>query len=69
MATYIYMEDSYMKRYKVGDFVHWYNEGDQPNDAILLDKLSKTIEEKEKEKVVEKKAATPRNKAKGVNAK
>ena len=56
-----------MKRYKVGEFVCWYNEGEQPEGAILLDNYTK--EAKEENASIEIKVSIPKNKAKGVKAK
>lgn len=63
-----------MKRYRIGNNCYWYEDGKQPENAVLADEVKKVVETKEKvvetkEKVVEKKATTPRNKAKGVTTK
>ena len=70
-----------MKRYKVGDSYFWYDEGDQPSNAVLAEKKveSKKETEVEKEPEVEKetkvetdvdvKIRVPENKSKGVKAK
>ncbi len=54
-----------MKRYKVGDSYYWYEEGDQPSNAIE-DKPLKEVKEKASVAV---KVKIPSNKAKGVKAK
>ena len=60
-----------MKRYKVGDSYFWYNEGDQPSNAVLAEKKveSKKETEVETETDVDVKIRVPKNKAKGVKAK
>lgn len=54
-----------MKRYKIGNNVYWYNEGEQPANAVEVD-VKKTETEKPS---VEVKINVPKNKAKGVKAK
>lgn len=65
-----------MKRYKVGDNYFWYNEGEQPSNAILVE--SKKIEPKKVNEAesniepadkVKAKVTIPKNKSKGVKAK
>jgi hypothetical protein len=60
-----------MKRYKVGDSYFWYDEGDQPSNAVLAEKkVEKKVESKvETETEVDIKIRVPKNKAKGVKAK
>ena len=58
-----------MKRYKVGDSYFWYNEGDQPSNAILAENKVESKKETEVEADVEIKVRVPKNKSKGVKAK
>ena len=60
-----------MKRYKVGDSYFWYNEGEQPENAVLAEKKveSKKETEVETEADVDVKIRVPKNKSKGVKAK
>jgi hypothetical protein len=62
-----------MKRYKVGDSYFWYNEGDQPSNAVLAEKkVEKKVESKKEAEVdtdVDVKIRVPKNKAKGAKAK
>lgn len=58
-----------MKRYKVGDSYFWYNEGEQPSNAILVEKKVESKKETEVEADVDVKIRVPKNKAKGVKAK
>lgn len=58
-----------MKRYKVGNNYYWYNEGDQPSNAILAEKKAESKKETEAETDVEIKVRVPKNKSKGVKAK
>jgi hypothetical protein len=58
-----------MKRYKVGNSYYWYNEGDQPSNAILAEKKVESKKETEVEADVEIKVRVPKNKSKGVKAK
>lgn len=67
MTPITYKEVPIMKRYKVGDLVCWYKEGEQPEGAILLDKSTK--EAKEENASIEIKVSIPKNKSKGVKAK
>lgn len=52
-----------LKRYKLGDLTYWYEEGCQPDNAILLDKEVKTEPKTAKAATKEVK---PKNKSKGV---
>lgn len=56
-----------MKRYKVGDSYFWYNEGDQPSNAVLAEK--KVESKKEAEVETDVKIRVPKNKSKGVKTK
>lgn len=68
MTPTIYNKEvSIMKRYKVGDSYFWYNEGDQPSNAVLAEK--KVESKKEAEVDTEVKIRVPKNKSKGVKAK
>lgn len=64
-----------MKRYKIGDSYYWYEEGTQPENAILAESKKvepkKTVVESEdtEENKVAVKVKVPKNKSKGVKAK
>lgn len=60
-----------MRRYKIGNDYFWYNEGEQPSNAILVEKK---VEPKKENKVETKidtdiKIRVPKNKSKGVSKK
>ena len=70
MAPTIYTEVSIMmKRYRIGDNCYWYEEGTQPADAVLADKVKEDKEDKAKPSVEVKVVTEVKNKSKGVKAK
>lgn len=67
MAPTTYKEVSIMmKRYRIGDNCYWYEEGTQPANAVLADKVK---EDKVKPSVEVKVVTEVKNKSKGVKAK
>lgn len=67
MAPTTYKEVSIMmKRYRIGDNCYWYEEGTQPTNAVLADKVK---EDKVKPSVEVKVVTEVKNKSKGVKAK
>ena len=67
MTPTTYMEVSIMmKRYRIGDNCYWYEEGTQPANAVLADKVK---EDKVKPSVEVKVVTEVKNKSKGVKAK
>lgn len=67
MTPTTYMEVSIMmKRYRIGDNCYWYEEGTQPENAVLADKVK---ENKAKPSVEVKVVTEVKNKSKGVKAK
>lgn len=55
-----------MKRYRIGDNCYWYEEGTQPANAVLADKVK---EDKAQPSVEVKVVTNVKNKSKGVKAK
>lgn len=67
MTPTTYMEVSIMmKRYRIGDNCYWYEEGTQPECAVLADKVK---EDKAQPSVEVKVVTNVKNKSKGVKAK
>lgn len=67
MAPTTYTEVSIMmKRYRIGDNCYWYEEGTQPANAVLADKVK---EDKAQPSVEVKVVTEVKNKSKGVKAK
>lgn len=58
-----------MKRYCIGNNVYWYEEGKQPECAILVEAKKEAKAEVIQEAEVETKSSTPKNRGKGVETK
>lgn len=58
-----------MKRYRIGDNVYWYEEGEQPECATLVESKKETKAKVKDNAKVEIKVSIPKNKSKGVSAK
>lgn len=67
MTPITYKEVSIMmKRYRISDNCYWYEEGTQPENAVLADKAK---EDKAEPSVKVKVVTDVKNKSKGVKAK
>ena len=68
-STIIKEELIMMKRYSIGNNVYWYEEGKQPESAILVETKKDAKAEVKDNAKVEIKVSVPKNKSKGVSAK